>query len=351
MVQHPVRHHDFQEMLCPIHDDAQNVIGMIAIHSTALGPAAGGCRLWHYENEQALIQDAVRLARGMSYKNAMAGLPFGGGKAVLQRPTGVFDRKAQFKALASAVERLEGQYVTAEDVGTTVADMQLLRKDTRYVAGLETPEGKAGGDPSPWTALGVFESMCAAVQQSLGSDMKGLTVAVQGSGNVGGRLCRMLHDAGAKLLISDVDQDRCSRLADELNATVVAPDKIVTSEADILAPCALGGVLNEESIPQIKARLVCGGANNQLRNEADGDALRDRGIIYAPDYVVNSGGIINVVAEYMDETTEQVRTRVHQIAGRLLTVLAKANQDRLPTNVVADRIAESIIREARRNVA
>jgi leucine dehydrogenase len=351
MVHHPVRYPDFQEMLCPIHDDTQNVIGVIAIHSTALGPAAGGCRLWHYENDKLLAQDAVRLARGMSYKNAMAGLPFGGGKAVLRRPAVPFDRKALFKALASAVERLKGQYVTAEDVGTTVADMQFLRQHTRYVAGLETPEGKAGGDPSPWTALGVFESMRAAVQQSLASDLKGLTVAVQGTGNVGGRLCHMLHDAGAKLLISDVDQDRCTKLAAELGVTVVAPDKIVMSDADILAPCALGGVLNDESIPAIKAKLVCGGANNQLRSEADGDALRESGIIYAPDYVVNSGGIINVAAEYMEETTEQVRTRVQQIAGRLLTVLAKAEQERLATNVVADRIAENIIRKARRDVA
>jgi leucine dehydrogenase len=351
MVHHAIRHHDFQERLCLIHDDAQNLIGVIAIHSTTLGPAAGGCRLWHYDDEKLLVQDAVRLARGMSYKNAMAGLPFGGGKAVLKRPEGNFDRTGLFRAFASAVERLDGQYVTAEDVGTTVADMQLLREHTRFVAGLETPEGKAGGDPSPWTARGVFESMRAAAQQSFASEMKGLTVAVQGTGNVGSRLCRMLHDAGAKLIISDVDLDRCSKLASELGATVVAPDKIVTSDADILAPCALGGVLNEETIPNINAKLICGGANNQLRSEEDGKALRERGIVYAPDYVVNSGGIINVVAEYMEETTEQVRVRVQQIAGRLLTVLAKAEQERLPTNLVADRMAESIIQKARRNVA
>ncbi|WP_246611151.1 Leu/Phe/Val dehydrogenase [Aquisediminimonas profunda] len=351
MVHQPVRHHDFQEMLYPIHDETQNVLGVIAIHSTALGPAAGGCRLWHYESEKLLALDAVRLARGMSYKNAMAGLPFGGGKAVLQRPAIPFNRKSLFKALASAVELLEGQYVTAEDVGTTVADMQLLRQHTRYVAGLDTPEGRAGGDPSPWTAMGVFESMRAAVQQSFASNLKGLTVAVQGTGNVGGRLCRMLHEAGAKLLISDVDQSRCAKLAAELGATVVSPDNIVACDADILAPCALGGVLNEESIPSIKAKFICGGANNQLRSEADGNRLREMGIVYAPDYVVNSGGIINVVAEYMEESTEQVRTRVQQIAGRLLTVLAMAEQERLATNVVADRIAEGIIREARRDVA
>ncbi len=342
---------DFQERLHVINDAATGAQGIIAIHSTALGPAAGGCRFWDYASHADLTADAVRLARGMSYKNAMAGLPFGGGKAVLQMPRGEFDRAALFRSFADAVGTLEGQYITAEDVGTTVADMKQVSQRTRYVAGLDAQPGKAGGDPSPWTALGVFESMKVAAELKFHSDLSGLKVAVQGVGNVGRGLCQLLRDAGAKLVVADVDAVRAERLAEEVGATVVPVADILTVEAEVFAPCALGGVLNERTIPRLRAKLVCGGANNQLATEQDGFALAERGIAYAPDYVVNAGGIINVSAEYLGETTEQVRDRVLAIAPRLRLLLQQATREGTPSNVVADSIAQALITEGRLKAA
>ena len=336
-----------QGKLCPVHD----VIGIIAINSTALGPAAGGCRLWSYKDHADLVHDAVRLAKGMSYKNAMAGLPFGGGKAVLQLPAGNFDRTALLRCLARAVQRLGGDYITAEDVGTTTADMVILRKDTQYVAGLPVTAGYAGGDPSPWTAMGVFEAIKAATKHIFGSDLQGLSVAVQGVGNVGQRLCRLLHEAGATLVVADVDEDRCTAIRDEFGAQIVQPDALLSADVDVLAPCGLGGILNSATIPKIRAKIICGGANNQLAQSGDGSALRDRKILYAPDYVVNAGGIINVSAEYLLETPEQVHNRVLQIPNRLLSVFAKSTEQGLPTNVAADQMAEHIIRGANSEAA
>lgn len=335
-----------QGKLCPVHDNNHNVIGIIAINSTVLGPAIGGCRLWRYGDHADLVHDAIRLAEGMSYKNAMAGLPFGGGKAVLQLPTGKFDRASLFHNLARAIQRLGGEYITAEDVGTTTADMELLKKGTRYVAGLPVTLDYAGGDPSPWTAMGVFEAMKAATKHVFCSDMQGLRVAVQGVGNVGQRLCRLLHEAGAILVIADVDEYRCTAVREEFGAQVVQPGALLSADVDILAPCGLGGILNSATIPQIRAKLICGGANNQLAQSADGFALRDRNIEYAPDYVVNAGGIINVSAEYLLETQEQVHHRVLQIPNRLLSVFAKSSEQNLPTNKAADQMAEDIIRRA-----
>jgi leucine dehydrogenase len=342
---------DFQEELHVINDAATGVQGVIAIHSTVVGPAAGGCRFWHYNSQADLMDDAVRLARGMSYKNAMAGLPFGGGKAVLHRPTGNFDRRAVFSAFADAVAALDGQYITAEDVGTNVADMQTVRERTKYVAGLEAEPGKAGGDPSPWTSLGVFVSMRAAARVVFQSDLYGLTVAVQGTGNVGLGLCRLLKEAGAKLIVTDIDDSRLAAAAHELGATTVGVHEIVAADADIFAPCALGGTLNRETIPQMRAKLVCGGANNQLAAESDGELLVERGIVYAPDYVANAGGIINVSAEYLGETTDQVRERVLAIAPRLTAILQQSERDGTPANVVADVLARQIIAEGRSRAA
>ncbi len=342
---------DFQEDIHVVSNADGEAIGVIAIHSTALGPAAGGCRLWHYGNHADLTADAIRLARGMSYKNAVARLPLGGGKAVLQRPQGSFDRAALFRAFGSAVEALAGAYVTAEDVGTTVADMETVRTRTRHVAGLHPEPGKSGGDPSPWTARGVFESMRAAARFALGSDLEGLTVAVQGTGNVGAALCRMLRAAGARLVIADIDHRRVEALVAEVGARVVSVDDILSAEADIFAPCALGGVLNSRTIPALKAPLICGAANNQLATEADGEALAARGIVYAPDYVVNAGGIINVSAEYLGETPDAVEQRVDEIAPRLIRILETAAREKLSTNVVADALARRIIASGQRAAA
>lgn len=339
------------EQFVVIDDPESGAKGAIAIHSTALGPAAGGCRFWHYADKEALATDALRLARGMSYKNAIAGLPFGGGKAVLQRPEGDFDRAAIFQAFGRAVEKLRGQYVTAEDVGTTIADMREIARETRHVAGLDKRDGLAGGDPSPWTALGIFKSMQAAARVTFASDLKGLTVAIQGTGNVGSHLAELLHGAGARLVLADADSARAKRLAERLDARVVGTDEILSVDADILAPCALGAILNEASIPTLRARLVCGGANNQLAADADGQRLAERGIAYAPDYVVNAGGIINVVAEYLGEAEDQVARRIDLIAERLAEILGTAAHDGLATHLVADRMAQGLIAQARVPVA
>jgi len=351
MVHRPHEVTDFQEDIHVVSNADGEAIGVIAIHSTALGPAAGGCRFWHYDSHAALTADAIRLARGMSYKNAVAGLPLGGGKAVLRRPAGSFDRAALFRAFGDAVESLGGAYITAEDVGTTVADMERVRERTRYVAGLHAEPGKSGGDPSPWTARGVFEAMRAAARFALGSDLDGLTVAVQGTGNVGAALCRMLRAAGARLVIADVDHRRVDALVAELGARAVSVDDILAADADILAPCALGGILSARTIPDLKARLVCGAANNQLATEADGEALLARGIVYAPDYVVNAGGIINVSAEYLGEAPEAVERRIGEIAPRLTGILEAAARDNLPANIVADTLARRIIARGQRAAA
>lgn len=337
---------DFEGRVYHIKDERTGVRGVIAIHSEALGPAAGGCRLWHYDSEDDMVADAMRLARGMSYKNALAGLPFGGGKSVLHLPKGDFDRAALFRVFGAAIESLGGDYITAEDVGTTIEDMRIVRGQTSYVAGLETHPGMAGGDPSPWTALGVFLSMREAARMSLGSDVAGLTVAVQGVGNVGSNLCRLLSDAGARVIVADVNRARVDALSRELGATVMGTDEIVAAQADIFAPCALGAVLNAHSIPRIKAKLVCGGANNQLATDEDGITLQRRGIAYVPDYLVNAGGIINVVAEYLGESLDEVRGRVLRIPDRVREVLLSASQTGRPAHHIAGAMAEQIISAA-----
>ncbi|WP_370310407.1 Leu/Phe/Val dehydrogenase [Sphingobium abikonense] len=329
-----------------LRDAASGLDGVIAIHSTALGPGAGGCRFWRYPDIEAATQDACRLAKGMSYKNAMAELPLGGAKAVLRYPDGDFDRAALFQAFGKAVEALEGLYVTAEDVGTSVADMEQVSTMTRHVAGLHPAQDMAGGDPSPWTALGVFDSMRMAAQFALKADLDALTVAVQGVGNVGASLCRQLAEAGAKLVIADIDADRCRALADELGARMVDVAEIAAAEADIFAPCALGGALTQDSVAAMKARLVCGAANNQLATPDVADALLARGIVYAPDYVVNAGGIISVSAEYLGEDEASVRTRVARIGPRVARILEQAAREGRSPAVVADEMAESIIARA-----
>lgn len=341
---------DLQERLHVISDAETGLSGIIAIHSTVLGPAAGGCRLWHYPSQEDLITDAIRLARGMSYKNALAGLPFGGGKAVLLRPEGAFDREALFEAFGQTVERLDGAYITAEDVGTTVDDMRAVRSRTSFVAGLHGEGVHAGGDPSPWTALGVLESMRAAAGL-VGLSLRGARVAIQGTGNVGGRLARLLHGEGARLILADIDEAGCAALVRELGASQRGSDEILEAGADILAPCALGAVLNDRTIPKIKAPLICGGANNQLEHERHGEALRARGILYAPDYVVNAGGIINVAAEYLGETTSEVESRVMQIGLRLLSILKEAIARNAATNLIADDLAQQTLAFANRRVA
>lgn len=324
-------------------DAGLGLAGVIAIHSTALGPAMGGCRAAAYVSDVAAVTDALRLSQGMSFKNAMADLPAGGGKAVLYRlPDEPALRAEAFAAFGRAVEAMGGAYVTAEDVGTSVADMQAVARSTRYVAGLPTKDGPAGGDPSPWTALGIFEAMKVAA----GRPLLGARVAVQGLGSVGYRLCGHLHAAGAKLVVADVDRERVRKAAGAYGAESEAVERIHRAAADVFSPNALGAVLNADSIPELQAPVVCGGANNQLATAADGARLAGRGVVYAPDYVVNAGGIINVVAEFLGEPQAQVDGRVRAIADRLEGILAQAKAEGRPPHEIADAAARAKIERA-----
>lgn len=321
---------------------------IIAIHSTALGPAAGGTRLWGYESDTEALHDVLRLSQGMSYKNAMAGLRFGGGKAVIMKTPGFDGSEALYEKYGEFVDSLGGSYVTAEDVGMSVDIMEMIARKTTYVSGLPPESGKAGGDPSPKTAYGVYKGIEAAVQFKLGRDsVAGLTVAVQGVGNVGFHLCRHLADAGAGLIVADIDEARVNRAIEEFGAIAVALDEILQQDVDVLSPCALGAVLSEKTIPGLRTGIVAGGANNQLATPDDGQRLSDAGILYAPDYVINGGGIINVASEYYgDADNEEVMRRVAAIGPRLSGIFAEADSANLPTNVVADEMARALIADA-----
>lgn len=324
----------------------------IAIHSTALGPAWGGCRMWPYASESEAIRDVLRLSRGMSYKNAMAGLAYGGGKAVIIGDPRHDKSPALFEAFGRAVDTLGGRYITAEDVGTSVDDMLAVARATEHVGGIpKSPEagGYHGGDPSPKTAYGVFEGMRAAVEVGLGKQsLSGLTVAVQGVGNVGYNLCRHLHEAGARLMVADLNHENVARAEREFGAKPVPPEEIFTVPADVLAPCALGGILNAKTIPGLSAKVVAGAANNQLATASDGERLHRRGILYAPDYVVNAGGIISVAAEREhDMDSAEVTARIGNIHDRTLELLRVAEKSGCPPHEVADELAREIIRSAK----
>ena len=321
--------------------EAQGFAGIVAIHSTAIGPAAGGCRIWDYDSAEDALTDALRLSRGMTYKNAMADLPLGGGKAVIYRIN--TDRVDAFQKFGDAVEKLGGRYITAEDVGASVADMRAIAGRTSYVAGIPKEHGQAGGDPSPMTALGTFVS----IQALLGGSVQGRTIAVQGVGNVGFNLCRLLSEAGAKLVVADVNKANLQR-AEALGVEIAPVDQIHAVKADVFSPCALGAGLNPKTIPELGAPIICGAANNQLATEADGQALVVRGVTYAPDYVVNAGGIINVSAEYLGEAADVVEARVRAIAPRVLRVLDIAKSDNITPQAAADRIVREKLAAARK---
>ncbi|MGI9203626.1 MAG: Leu/Phe/Val dehydrogenase [Woeseiaceae bacterium] len=339
---------DAHERVVFCHDADTGLQAIIAIHSTALGPAAGGTRLWSYADDAEALHDALRLSQGMSYKNAMAGLRFGGGKAVIIRTDEFVASDALYEKYGEFVDSLGGRYVTAEDVGMSVDIMETIARKTRYVAGLVQQEGQAGGDPSPKTSYGIFKGIEAAVQTKLGRDnVDGLTVAVQGVGNVGHYLCKLLHEAGANLLVADIDETRVARTVSEFAATAVSLEQILQEKADVLAPCALGAILSSSSIPLLNVPIVAGGANNQLATDADGQRLHDAGILYAPDYVINGGGIINVACEYYrDASDEEVMEQVAAIGPRLTGIFEESAASDLPTNIVADAQARRIIAAA-----
>lgn len=340
---------DEHELVHFVTDTATGLRAVICVHSTHLGPGAGGTRLWHYARPEDAISDALRLSRGMSYKNAMAGLPLGGGKAVILANDAIRTKTPEMlAAFGRAVDGLCGRYVTAEDVGMNVADMVAISKQTRYVAGLPVAEGAVGGDPGPHTSYGVFLGVKAAVKRALGKDsLAGLHIALQGAGSVASGLARRAAAEGARLSIADVDQAKAQALASELGGAVVATDAIMSLEADVFSPNALGAILTEASIAALNVPVVAGGANNQLATRADGDRIQARGILYAPDYVINAGGIINVSTEYLgDGDRTMVRQRIETIPGKLEQIWAESAETGRNAAEVADAMAQRLIGRA-----
>ena len=329
-------------------NDESGLRAIIAIHSTHLGPAAGGCRFWHYAKDEEALVDALRLSRGMSYKNAMAGLPLGGGKSVILANEDRTKTPDELHAFGKAVDHLGGRYITAEDVGMSVADMIEVARTTKFVAGLPNSAGDVGGDPGPHTALGVFLGIKAAVKWALGKDsLNGLHIALQGAGSVATGVALHACAEGAKLSIADIDEAKAKKLAEKAGGKLVSPDEILTLEADVLSPCALGAILDEKTIPELRVPVIAGAANNQLATPQDGERLLEHSILYAPDYVINAGGIINVCTEYLgDGDASLVRHRIEGIPRRLEQIWSEGAETGRDPAAVADAMAQRLIGRA-----
>jgi len=336
---------DAHEEIHFVIDDECGLKAIIAVHSTHLGPSAGGVRFWHYAKDEDALTDALRLSRGMSYKNAMAGLPLGGGKAVILADENRTKSPDLLHAFGKAIDHIGGRYVTAEDVGMSVADMVEIGRSTKYVAGLPNSAGDVGGDPGPHTSLGVFLGIKAAVKHALGKDgLNGLHIALQGAGSVASGVALHACTEGAKLTIADINEAKAQKLADATGGKVVPADDILGIEADVLSPCALGAILNEQTIAALKVPIVAGGANNQLATLEDGQRVHQGGILYAPDYVINAGGIINVCTEYLgDGDAALVRQRIEGIPLRLEQIWAESTQTGRDPASVADAMAQGLI--------
>lgn len=321
-------------------DKATGLKAIVAIHDSRLGPALGGCRFIEYDTDDAAYIDALRLARGMTYKAALAGLAHGGGKSVIIRPKGRFDRVALFRAFGRFIEDLRGHYITAEDSGTGLEDMEIIRTQTKNVTGVDPSHG-GSGDPSPFTALGVRRGIEACVKFKLGkADLKNVHVAVQGVGHVGYYLCKELHAAGAKLTVADVDGLKSERAQREFGASVVTIGDVAKVECDVFAPCALGAGINDDTVPHLKAGIVAGAANNQLAEPRHGDDLHARGILYAPDYAINAGGLVNVAQEVKGYDAKLSRERTLQIYDTILEICERSKKLNAPTYKVADIMVE-----------
>lgn len=335
---------DGHEQVAFFKDDETGLRAIIAVHNTNLGPALGGVRMWPYTSDSEAVRDVLRLSRGMTYKSALAGLPFGGGKSVIIGDPHRDKSDALMRAMGCCVEKLGGRYIAAEDSGTNVDDLQQMATQTEYVAGVAEKSTTGGdvrtGDPSPATARGVFVGLEAAVRHKLGrNDLEGVKVAVQGVGNVGLRLVNYLREAGARCWIADIHPERVERVADETGAAPAAAGEIVGLDVDVFAPCALGAVLNSDTIPKLQASVVAGAANNQLQNTAHGAALLREGILYAPDYVINAGGVIDVAFERTGYDLEQVVAKVEGIASSLREIFERSDREQRPTSEVADDVA------------
>lgn len=338
---------DQHEQISFFHDQQSGLKAIIAVHNTNLGPALGGCRMWAYENDDQALKDVLRLSRGMTYKAAVAGLPLGGGKSVIIGDVKKHKTADLMRAMGRAVESFRGRYIVAEDVGTTTEDMNHIASQTKHVVGI-AGGAHGSGDPSPTTALGVFTGLKAAMRFRLQrNDLKGLKVAVQGLGNVGYNLCRFLHEAGAQLFVTDMAADKVDLASREFGATAVALNSIYDIDADVFAPCALGGIINDETIARLKAKVVAGAANNQLAEARHGEVLREKKILYAPDYVINAGGIINVCTEYLgDGDASLVRRRIEGIPVRLEQIWREGSETGRDPASVADAMAQRLIGRA-----
>lgn len=334
--------YDYEQLvLCQ--DETSGLKAIIAIHDTTLGPALGGTRMWMYNSEEEAIEDALRLSRGMTYKAAAAGLNLGGGKAVIIGDPRKDKSEELFRAFGRFVQGLNGRYITAEDVGTTVADMDLIYQETNYVTGV-SPAFGSGGNPSPVTAYGVYRGMKAAAKRGFGhDDLSGKTIAVQGVGNVAYNLCRYLHEEGANLIVTDINMENVQRAVVDFGAKAVGVNEIFGVECDIFSPCALGAIINDDTIPQFKAKVIAGAANNQLKEEHHGDTIQEMGIVYAPDYVINAGGVINVADELHGYNRERAMKKVETIYDNMNRVFEIADRDNIPTYKAADRMAEERI--------
>lgn len=314
---------------------------IIAIHDTTLGPALGGTRMWNYKNVDNAVDDALRLARGMTYKSALAGLNFGGGKAVIIGDSAKQKSELLFRTFGKFVDGLGGRFIAAEDVGTDVRDMEFARMETKYVTGISKAIG-GSGDPTPVTAYGVYVGMKACAHERWGDDsLRGRKIAIQGAGQVARHLSEYLYNEGAELFITDIDEDQVKLILDMIKATVVKPEEIYELDADIFSPCALGSVINDETIKKLNCEIIAGGANNQLENDTKhGKELMDKGILYAPDYVVNSGGLINVANELEGYRQDRAMKHAEGIYDVLKKVLKKSSDEKIPTNEASKKIAE-----------
>jgi leucine dehydrogenase len=341
-----------QIVLC--HEQATGLRAVIAIHNTICGPALGGCRMWPFESEEEAIADALRLSRGMTYKNAAAGLNLGGGKAVIIGDPNKDKSEALFRAFGRFVQSLGGRYITAEDVGTSVEDMEYIKMETDFVAGLPMQFG-GSGDPSPFTALGTFEGIRASVKYHLNKDsLKGIRVAIQGVGHVGYYLSEMLHEAGADLIVTDIFEEKVDKIVSEFGAEAVSGDDIYAVDAEVFAPCALGAIINDDTIGRMKFKIIAGGANNQLLDEEiHGKKLKEKNILYAPDYLINAGGVTNVFFEVINEySKDRVTKKVKNIYNILMEVYQIADDEKITTAEAAARLAEkrlNLIRNVHQN--
>jgi leucine dehydrogenase len=327
------------EQLVFCHDKSTGLRAVIAIHDTTLGPSLGGCRMWPYASEEEAVVDALRLARGMTYKAAASGLNLGGGKSVIIGDPKRDKSEALFRSFGRYVETLGGRYIVAEDVGISPEEIEHIRVETSHVAGVDITRG-GSGDPSPLTALGVFEGIRACVAEARGSDaLEGVAVAVQGLGHVGYHLCRLLHEAGARMMVADLNAAAVEGTVAEFGAKAVEPDEILFVPCDVFAPCALGAVVDDETLPRLRCSIIAGSANNVLAEARHGEALAERGILYAPDYVINAGGLINVADELEGYNRERATKRVMRIRDSVERIIAISKRDGVPTNVAADTLA------------